>query len=134
MGGAADLVCIIDDDSSVRNALGRMIRSNGFSTAVFASADEFLKFSDIDRAACLIIDVVMPDMNGLDLCDALQTSGRSIPAIFVSAYETATFRERAQSLGAVSFLQKPCDESLLVNNIVSAFTLGATPAPTGSFN
>jgi len=116
MGEHSILIGIVDDDSSVRRALGRMISSFGFKVELFASASDYLNESYLDPA-CLILDVVMPDMNGLELLAALQESGRNVPTVFISAHDNAAFTEKARSLGAIAYLQKPCDETVLLDAI-----------------
>ena len=116
MGEHSILISIVDDDSSVRRALGRMIRSFGFKVELFASASDYLNESYRDPA-CLILDVVMPDMNGLELLAALQESGRSVPTVFISAHDDEAYMEKARSLGAIAYLQKPCDETVLLDAI-----------------
>ena len=116
MGEHSILICIVDDDSSVRRALGRMIVSFGFKVELFASASDYLNESYLDPA-CLILDVVMPGMNGLELFAALQESGRNVPTVFISAHDNAAYMEKARSLGAIAYLQKPCDETVLLDAI-----------------
>ncbi len=121
MGEHSILISIVDDDSSVRRALGRMISSFGFKVELFASASDYLNESYLDPA-CLILDVVMPDMNGLELLAALQESGRSVPTVFISAHDDESYMEKARSLGAIAYLQKPCDETVLLDAIEKALT------------
>lgn len=121
MAETAKLVCIVDDDLSVRRALGRLIRSFGFDVALLASGRECLDEPHIDRSACLILDVSMPDMDGFELYALLQKSGRSVPTIFISAHDDEGYRQRARSAGAITYLEKPCDEVLLCNAISKAF-------------
>jgi FixJ family two-component response regulator len=124
MADAPNLVCIVDDDASVRRALGRMISSFGFEVKLLASGRECLDGPYIDRAACLILDVTMPGMDGFELHALLQTSGRSVPTVFISAHDDEGYRVKARSVGAVAFLDKPCDESLLrdaVDNALASY-------------
>ncbi len=116
MGNQSVLISIVDDDSSVRRALGRMISSFGFKVELFASASNYLDESDLDPA-CLILDVVMPDMNGLQLLATLQESGRSVPTVFISAHDDEAYMEKARSLGAIAYLHKPCSETVLLDAI-----------------
>jgi FixJ family two-component response regulator len=113
MAGAANLICIVDDDPSVRRALGRMVTSFGYGVQLLGSGRECLDGPHIDRAACLILDVSMPGMDGFELCALLQASGRSVPTVFISAHDDEGYRAKARSVGAVAYLDKPCDESLL---------------------
>ncbi len=126
MDDRSELINIVDDDLSVRRALGRMIRSFGFKVELFASALEYLDQSHSDPA-CLILDVVMPDMNGLELLAALQESGRGVPTVFMSAHDTEAYIEKAWSLGAIAFLQKPCEETVLIDAVEKS--LASSDAP-----
>jgi FixJ family two-component response regulator len=127
MAGAANLICIVDDDASVRRALGRMVTSFGFEAQILASGRECLDSPYIDRAACLILDVSMPGMDGFELHALLQASGRSVPTVFISAHDDEGYRAKARSVGAVEFLNKPCDESLLQDAIDNALASHDAP-------
>ena len=120
MASAPSLVCIVDDDKSVRRALGRFIASMGFEVRLISSGRECLDTSYIDRAACLIVDVIMPGLDGFELCTLLHAAGRGVPTVFISAFDQAGYREKARAVGAVAFLSKPCDESLLRDAIDQA--------------
>ena len=117
---------VIDDDPSVRRALGRMIRLFGFETKLFASASDYLNESH-PEPACLILDIVMPDMNGLELLAKLQASGRSVPAVFISAHDNEAYKARARSLGVIACLPKPCEETALLDAIQKALSSNQTP-------
>jgi FixJ family two-component response regulator len=117
---------VIDDDPSVRRALGRMIRLFGFETKLFASASDYLNESH-PEPACLILDIVMPDMNGLELLAELQASGRGAPAVFISAHDNEAYITKARSLGAIAYLQKPCDETALRDAIEKSIASNQTP-------
>jgi FixJ family two-component response regulator len=121
MAETPKLICIVDDDPSVRRALGRLIRSFGLDAELLASGRECLDEPYIDRAACLLLDVSMPGMDGFELYTLLQASGRSVPTVFISAHDDEGYRKRAQSAGAVAYLDKPCDEVLLCDAIHKAF-------------
>jgi len=127
MAGAANLICIVDDDASVRRALGRMVTSFGFEVQLLASGRECLDGPHIDRAACLILDVSMPGMNGFELCALLQASGRSVPTVFISAHDDEGYKAKARSVGAVAFLNKPCDDNLLQDAIDNALASHDAP-------
>jgi FixJ family two-component response regulator len=118
------IIFIVDDDLSIRKALGRLLKSMGFSVKTFGSGQEFLAHDQPDACDCLILDVQMPDMNGLDLWKQLSCSGFMIPTIFMTAYEDIRDRERAMEAGAIEYLQKPLDEKSLVNAIYSALERG----------
>ena len=123
MGEVSELVCIVDDDASVRRALGRMVRSFGFDIQLLASGRDCLDGPYVDQASCLIVDIMMPDMNGFELQVLLAASGRDIPTIFISAQNDQKFFDRAQSVGCVAILNKPCDADLLHDAIVKATTI-----------
>jgi FixJ family two-component response regulator len=121
------LICLVDDDASVRSALGRLIRSFGFEVVLLESGRACLDGAAIDRAACLVLDVSMPGMDGLELHLLLQSAGRSVPTVFISARDDKRYRQQARAAGAVTFLNKPCDESLLRDAIEKAIASDATP-------
>ncbi len=95
------LIAIVDDDESVRTAMGGMVESFGYAPATFESAGEFLKSDKLPDASCLILDVQMPGMSGLELHDELVAKGRRIPTIFVTAFPDRRVRERALRAGGV---------------------------------
>jgi FixJ family two-component response regulator len=115
------LVAIVDDDASVRRSLDRLIRSFGYRTQVFASADKFLASTAPDRAACLLLDVRMPGMDGLTLQRRLVESGSRIPVVFITALATGEEERRAWSSGAVGFLRKPLDQAALRDALDQSF-------------
>ena len=118
--GSPPLISVVDDDEAVRESLGSLIRSVGFGVKAFASAEEFLN-SDHPRVAdCLVLDVRMPGMNGLELQRRLVASDYGIPVIFISAHGDEEARSRALREGAVDFLLKPFSEEALLNAIHSA--------------
>jgi FixJ family two-component response regulator len=114
------LIAIVDDDESVRTAMGGMVESFGYAPAVFESAREFLKSDKLPDASCLILDVQMPGMSGLELHDELVAKGRRIPTIFVTAFPDKRVRERALRAGGVCFLSKPFGRSDLLGCIETA--------------
>ena len=114
------LISIIDDDQAVRDALQRMLRSYGFTTAVFASAEQFLASGHPCEEACLILDVRMPGMTGLGLYRHLMSEGCRIPIILITGSPTTGERESAISLGVASYLAKPLDEHLLLATLRAA--------------
>jgi FixJ family two-component response regulator len=114
------VVSIIDDDVSVRAAVCRLVRSLGYAAHAFASADEFLKSQDANDTSCVIADVQMPGMTGLELQQQLRDQGRSLPVIFITAFPEEHLRAHAMKGGAVCFLSKPFDGTVLVECIDSA--------------
>ena len=108
------MISIIDDDDSVRESLRRLMRSVGFAVNVFASAEEFLASDRLRNTDCLILDVHLPGMSGLELQRHLVTSHSDIPIIFITSYEDDDVRARALNAGAVDYFLKPFnDEDLL---------------------
>ncbi len=123
MGELSDLICIVDDDASVRRALGRMVRSLGFDVQLIASSRDCLDGPYVDHASCLIVDVMMPDIDGFELHALLTASGRDIPTIFISGINDQKIINRAQSVGGVVILNKPCDANSLHDAIVKAIAM-----------
>ena len=111
------LISIVDDDDSVRNALKSLIDSVGFRAEVFQSGEEFLNSSYLLQTDCLIADVRMQGMSGLELQERLSAAGRSIPIVFISAHDDKEARARGLRAGAVDFLQKPFSEDSLLGAI-----------------
>ena len=110
-------ISIVDDDDSVREALKSLIDSVGFRVEAFASGEEFLNRPDISQTDCLITDVRMPGMSGLELQERLNAAGAAIPIVFISAHDDTEARARAMRGGAIDFLQKPFSEDSLLNAI-----------------
>jgi FixJ family two-component response regulator len=123
--GTVRVICIVDDDASVREALEGLLRSAGFRVEVFRSAAEFLRSARVSDAACLILDVRMPGMGGLELQEELVGSNRTVPIIFITAHGDADARGHALERGAIGFLQKPFNDDALLDAIGAA--LAASP-------
>ena len=111
------LISIIDDDPSVRVATNRLVRSLGYAAHTFASADGFLQSPHVNDTACVIADVQMPGMSGIELQSLLIAQGRSVPMIFITAFPEESIRSRALKAGAVCFLSKPFDGTILIELI-----------------
>jgi FixJ family two-component response regulator len=111
------LISIIDDDPSVRVATNRLVRSLGYAAHTFASADGFLQSPDVNDAACVIADIQMPGMSGIELQSFLIAQGRSVPMIFITAFPEESIRSRVLKAGAVCFLSKPFDGTILIELI-----------------
>ena len=114
------LIAIVDDDDALRYSLDDLIRSMGFRTQGFPSAEAFLGSNQACDAACLILDVRMPGMNGLELQRQLVATNSSIPIIFITSHVDDDTRKRALEAGAVDFLYKPFREEALLKAIDSA--------------
>jgi FixJ family two-component response regulator len=117
-------VYVVDDDLSSRSALGRLLKSAGFQVKLFASAQEFLDSDPVEPEALMILDVRMPGLNGLELQKRLMDSGKTLPIIFLTAFEDPQARRAALQCGAVAFLQKPVDEKVLFEAIEEAHGQG----------
>jgi FixJ family two-component response regulator len=111
------LISIVDDDESVRQALKSLIDSVGFRAEVFCSGEEFLKSAYVSQTDCLITDVRMPGMSGLELQERLNAVGAAIPIVFISAHDDREARTRGLRAGAIDFLQKPFSEDSLLGAI-----------------
>jgi len=114
------LISIVDDDESMREAIQSLLRSVGFRAKTFASGEQFLQSDQIENTACLILDVRMPGMSGLDLQRRLMATECRIPIVFVTAHGEEEARSRALQEGAVDFLLKPFSEEALLNAIQAA--------------
>jgi FixJ family two-component response regulator len=116
---ARNLISVIDDDESVRRTTTLLIESFGFRAAAYESAESFLRSGQIRDTSCLIVDVQMPSMNGLQLQSHLAAAGCGIPIIFITAYESTDSRQRAMRAGAAAFLGKPFSDEQLLQTIRS---------------
>lgn len=101
------LVAIVDDDQSLRDATSNLLQAAGFSTVTFADAEAFLKSEGWPRAACLVTDMRMPGMSGVELHQHLAASGAPIPTVLITAYPAEATRSRAREAGIVCCLAKP---------------------------
>jgi len=114
------LLSIIDDDESVRESLPDLLREFGFAARAFSSAEEFLSYDSVGQTKCLILDVAMPGMTGLDLQKELRRLGQEIPVIFITAQKDETIRQQALKQGAVNFLYKPFSDTALLEALNAA--------------
>jgi len=113
------LIAIVDDDESVRSAIHGVLKSVGLNSRTFASAEEFLAFGQRQQTACLITDIRMPGMSGLELQARLAEEQCRVPIIFVTAYGDTKMRTQALSGGAMLFLGKPFDDAVLLQSVRS---------------
>lgn len=118
--GDASVIAVVDDDESVRMALASLLRSVGFAVLLFASAEEFLRGKDAYSIACLILDVRMSGMDGLQLQTHLRGNGWRVPTIFLTAHGHDNGRAQALGGGAMAFLPKPFDADVLLRAVTSA--------------
>jgi len=118
--GKTKLVAIVDDDDLMRGALQGMLKSVGLRSQAFASAEEFLTSGQQNHTACLIADIRMPGMSGLELQAELNDEHHQIPTIFITAHGDEKMRMRAFEAGAVEFLAKPFDDEALLESVRAA--------------
>ena len=117
------LIAIVDDDQSVQSALQDLIESEGLSTLCFGSAEEFLDSGVQDEAGCLIADIRMPGVSGIELQSRLKADRCRIPIIFITAHGDPKMRAQAICDGAVEFLTKPFDNTVLLETVHAAIEL-----------
>ena len=120
MSAADGIVFVIDDELSVRKSLGRLLKAAGYRVEVFASAREFLQRGLGDEVGCLVLDVQMPDLNGLELQQTLAEADRLLPIVFITGHGDIPTSVRAMKAGATDFLSKPFDEKDLLEAISRA--------------
>jgi FixJ family two-component response regulator len=118
------LVSIVDDDPSVCEATVSLLKAHGFKARCFPSAEEFLSSHQLDETGCLILDLRLSGMSGLELLGHLVNANKRIPVIFITAHGTPETQEKAMRAGAIAFLSKPFSADALLDSIHSA--LGAT--------
>ena len=114
------MVAVIDDDESVRTAIKELLRSAGFLARAFASAEDFLKSGQQQETGCLIVDIRMPGMSGLELQAKLNADHCRIPTIFITAHGDEKMRMQALRAGAVEFVTKPFDDEALLETVRAA--------------
>lgn len=123
---AEELVHIVDDDPSVLRALERLLRAAGYSSRTYSSATEFLQAERPEGPSCLVLDVDMPEMTGLDLQAELNAKGKDLPIIFITGYGDIPTSVRAMKAGAVDFLPKPFTDEQLLEAVETALRRDAT--------
>ena len=114
------MIAVVDDEDSVREAVQRLLRAAGFTVGSFASAEDFLKSGQLNTTGCLVADIRMPGLSGLDLLSELNRKHLPIPTIFITAHGDENLRMQAMRAGAVKFLAKPVDGSTLLTSVQSA--------------
>jgi FixJ family two-component response regulator len=121
------IISIVDDDDSVRGALKSLVRSLGYDTATFASAEEYLDSEALQDTSCLIADIQMSGMNGIELHERLIRDGHPTKVIFITGFPEETLRARALESGAVGFLRKPFDDNCLIKYLDKVFEATGNP-------
>ena len=114
------MIAIVDDDDVVREAMKSLVRSLGYNVSTFGSAEEFLNSEQISRTSCLITDLHMPGLSGLDLQDRLIAQGHRFSIIFITGYPDENARVRAMKAGAIAFLSKPFNTDRLIGYLDKA--------------
>jgi len=113
----AGVIAIVDDDEPLREALASVLKAGGFFPRTFASAEQFLACDDCDNTACLILDVRLPGMSGIELQKQLSNTNRRIPIVFVTAHGNDSLRDSLMRAGAAAFLYKPVRSDALLREI-----------------
>lgn len=121
------LIAIVDDDESVCRAIKRLVRSLGMEAEAFTSGRDFIELIDAMpsfQPDCLVLDVQMPGMNGLDVQEQLVSRSSRLPIVFITAHDEMGVRERALAAGALAFLRKPFDDELFIKTLTAAVKHG----------
>jgi FixJ family two-component response regulator len=118
------VISVIDDDASVRAATDNLLSSHGFLVHTFASAEEFLQSSCLHDTLCVVADVQMPSMSGLDLLTHMHAQGYKVPFVFITAFPEESIRAHALRAGAIGFLAKPFAAPALINCVEAALRQG----------
>jgi FixJ family two-component response regulator len=116
----APLISIVDDDALARDGIRELVDSLGYNSATFISAEHFLEDGMIAETTCLITDLQMPGLSGLELLESLRSQGNRTPVILITAYPNESHRNRATKGGAVGFLSKPFDDASLIECLAAA--------------
>lgn len=132
MALAPDVICVVDDDESVRDAIGALLRSAGYCAKTFESAELFLRSQPARAVGCLILDVRMPGLDGLELQRRLNRDKSTLPIIFISAHDDPPDRRRALSAGAAGFFRKPFEGEALLAAIEAAIRRNGEGQPSGN--
>ena len=126
------LVAIFDDEETVRKALSRLLRAAGYGVETFASGADFLGTVEQRQPHCVVLDMRMPHVGGLDVQRALQRAAPQVPVVVITGDDAPETRAQALALGAKAVLRKPVDDALLIDSIEAAIASGAAPAePVG---
>jgi FixJ family two-component response regulator len=120
------IIAIVDDDEPLREALGSVMKAAGFATNTFATAEEFLESTTQQETACLILDVRLPGMSGIELQQRLADADSTVPIIFVTAHGDASLRDLVMKSGAAGFLNKPVRSDALLREIQAALAKNRT--------
>jgi len=124
------VISIVDDDESVREATKGLVRSLGYTAVTFGSAEEFLSSERMPETSCIIADVQMPGVSGVEMQDRLIAEGHRLPVIFITAFPEDRVRERALEAGAIGYLSKPFNEEHLIGCLDKALGIRAPGRPS----
>ncbi len=113
------MIAVIDDEESVRKALVRVLQAAGFAARAFASGAEFLNSWHFDRPDCLVLDLQMPGLSGMEVQQSLRMAGASFPIVIITAHDSPSLREECMSAGAIEYLCKPLDIGALLQAVSS---------------
>ena len=120
-------VAIVDDEEPIRKALRRLLRASGIEAESYASGQEFLDAAAAQRPDCLVLDLHMPGMSGLQLLRTLQSGKQRVPTVMITAHDEPETREQCMAAGACAYLRKPLEDRLLLNAISAAIRSRAVP-------
>jgi len=123
------LISIVDDDPLARDGIGELVESLGYRAVTFSTAEHFLRSDVIAETTCLITDMHMPGLSGLELQEELKSQGYRMPVILITAYPNEKHRTRALEIGAVGYLSKPFNEQTLIECLAVAIRLQSPQAP-----
>lgn len=126
IGSTAGFIAIVDDDEPLLEALCSVMKAAGFSTRTFASAEDFLEFGERQDAGCLILDVRLPGMSGIELQRRLSDDNSAVPIIFVTAHGDSSLRESLMKAGAAGFMTKPVRSAALLKEVSAALSKSGT--------
>jgi CheY-like chemotaxis protein len=115
--GGRSVIAVVDDEESVRKAVVRVLRAAGFAAQGFSSGDEFLRSWHFDRPDCLVLDLQMPDISGMEVQKALNLAGAHFPIVIITAHDAPAVREECLRLGAIAYLCKPLDVRSLLDTV-----------------
>ena len=117
-------VFVVDDDAAVRDSLKALLESDGLTVEIYGAGQKFLDAHDTDRGGCLLLDIQMPDMNGLELQQKLADNGSSLPIIIITGYGDVPIAVKALKAGAVDFIEKPFTDDVILGGVRRALELG----------
>jgi FixJ family two-component response regulator len=123
MLGQNQSIVVVEDDAGMKRAIERLLRAAGFQPVSFVSAEELLQTEAADSAACLVLDIHLPGLSGLELARLLIGSGRAKPIIFITGQDEPSLRDEALRLGCIDYFRKPFDGSALLETIRAAVTI-----------